>query len=276
MEEKVTAMDRSKLVLGVAIVPFLASLVMWFTATKPVVVAAREPRRPLAFRQYAVHLGEVRPSPVVGAQFEFINRSKNPVRITSIKPSCGCLVTKIIDPRSEYRPGEFGMFHASLATANEAPGPHDYTIQVAYDDGAPHEETVRLSLTLPKPTVRLEPSEMYFYQLTGEADSRVLHVVDHRQPALNVTGVAIVIGRDACPASLATARAEKPQTVDGTTQIPIRVDVAGSVPAHRLIAHVVISTDDPEFRTLKVPVLIQGPSQPVVPASAEARDETPR
>jgi hypothetical protein len=227
------------------------------------------PRPALAFHQYAVHLGEVPSGPSAGAHFEFVNRSDRTIRITGIKPSCGCVVTKIVDQRRQYRPGEFGMFQASLATANEQPGPHDYTITVQYDDGQPREQSVRLTLTLPAPTVQLEPRELYFYQLNGNADSRIVEVVDFRENALEIKDAELRLGHEKCPESIATATVLQPQpAAEGPSRLPIRIDVSGDVPPARLIAHLVITTSDDAFRTLKVPVLIQGPRKGVVPASA--------
>jgi hypothetical protein len=273
------AMDRVRTgLLAAGCLPMIAGLVAWARPAEPVPMAVPRPRPALAFHQYAVHLGEVAPAVAVGAHFDFVNRSNKPVRITGLKPSCGCLVTKIIDQRREYRPGEFGMFQASLATANEVPGPHDYNIKVSYDDGQPREETVRLTMTLPQKTVQLEPKEVFFYQLTGEADSKVVHLVDFRDPGekpFEVTNVELRIGREKCPDEIAMASIEASEKAPtGETRIPIRIDVSGDVPRQRFIVHVVISTNDPEYNLFKLPVLIQGPKE-VIPASA-TQLEAPR
>jgi hypothetical protein len=266
-------MDRARIgLLAAGCLPMMAALVAWARPTTPVPAAAPQPRPPLAFHQYAVHLGEVAPAVAVGAHFDFVNRSDKTVRITGLKPSCGCLQAKIIDLRKEYPPGAFGMFQASLATANEVSGPHDYTIKVSYDDGQPHEETVRLTMTLPQKVVQLEPREVFFYQLNGEPDSRIVHLVDYRDPGekpFEATDVELRIGRDKCPDEIAVATIEAAEkTATGQTRIPIRIDVFGDVPPGRMVVHVVISTNDPEFKRFKLPVLIQGPKEGVVPANA--------
>jgi hypothetical protein len=159
-----------------------------------------------------------------------------------------------------------------MSTPNEEPGFHDYTIRVAYDDGQPREQVLRFSLTLPEKTVQIEPSEIYFYQLNGEPDSRTIEVADYREKPLEVTDVTMVIGAKPCPQEIAHAVAETPIVRDGEMRIPIRISVAGVLPSPRTIAHVVITTNDPEYRTMKCPVLIQGPTSAVTPASAEAPD----
>lgn len=263
-------MDRvRKALLALGILPLVASLAAWARPMSPVPMGPPLERPSLAFEQYAVHLGAVAPAPAVGANFSFINRSEKVVRITGLKPSCGCVVTKVVDQRKDYRPGEFGMFQASLATANEKPGPHDYTIKVSYDDGQPREQVVRMTLTLPEPTIQLEPTEVYFYQLNGEPNSRIVHVVDYRRHSLEVTSVQMQMGREPFPTKLATAELlPAVKTEAGLTRIPIRINVSGDIPPTRMIPHLIIKTNDPEFATLKLPVLIQGPKAAVVPASA--------
>lgn len=266
-------MDRARTGLLVAgCLPMIAGLVAWARPAAPVSIAAPVPRPPLAFHQYAVHLGEVAPAPYVGAHFDFVNRSMNRVRITGLKPSCGCVVAKMLNPKQEFGPGEFGMFGASIATANEVPGPHDYTITVSYDDGQPHQEIVRLSMTLPQKVVQFEPREVYFYQLNGEPDSRVVHLVDYRDPGekpLEVTNVALLRGNERISDEIAMATVEATQKApSGETRIPIRIDVSGDMPPGKMWFSVVLSTNDPEYRLFKLPVEIHGPRQEVIPASA--------
>jgi len=270
-------MDRiRKALLGVALLPFCGAVFAWFSPSQPELVASAAPRPALGFRTYAINKGDVPPAPFIHTSFDFVNQSDRPVRISTVTPSCGCLVTKLVENQREYDPGEYGMLQVSLPTANEVPGPHDYTIKIAYDDGQPREETLRLTMNLPEPIVRVEPSEIYFYQLTGDADSRDVVLVDPRDSPLKITDARLVllIGQEACPAELATVTIEESKSTNGETRIPVRIHVAGSVPPTRTIAHLVISTSDPDFKTMKVPVLIQGPTRPIVPAAAEVPAES--
>ncbi|MBX3443119.1 MAG: DUF1573 domain-containing protein [Planctomyces sp.] len=263
-------MDRVRSLLMLAAgAPFAAGLFAWARPAAPVAMTPPPAKPSLAFHQYAVNLGPVRPSPYVGAHFDFVNRSDKPVRITKLTPSCGCVVTKALDQRREYGPGQFGSIQASVATANESAGPHDYTIRVAYDDGQPREQVIRLSMELPEPTVSIEPREVYFYQLNGEPASRVVHVVDHRPQPLEIRSIQMALGQDPCPDTLAVATLEPVEFDEHRhARFPIRIEVAGDVPPTRIVAHVIIQTNDPQFSVLKVPVAIQGPTPAVTPASA--------
>lgn len=221
-------------------------------------------RPPLAFDQYVVNFHEVPVRPEIDAFFQFTNRSEKPVRITKIVPSCGCLNPRLYDGKETYEPGERGRFTLVVKTAREQPGPKEYTARVQYEsEGIAYEETMALRLVLPKHKITVEPSEVYFYQLTGQPDSRTIHVVDTRGGRLEVKKATI----NSSDARVTLGRAELDD--DGRRRFPIRIDVAGEVPPGRNVAIIEIETSDAEFSLLKVPVLIQGQANGVVPASAE-------
>jgi len=228
-------------------------------------------RPPLAFDQYVVNFhDQVALRPVIDAYFQFTNRSDKPVRITKIVPSCGCLNPRLYDGKETYAPGERGRFTLAVKTAREQPGPKEYTAKVQYEsDGKFFEETMALRLVLPKHKITVEPSEIYFYQLTGQPDSRTIHVVDTRGGKLEVKGATV----NSPHARVRVGNVEVDD--DGRRRFPVRIDVAGEVPGGRNVAIIEIETSDAEFATLKVPVLIQGPTNGVVPASAEVSGPLP-
>lgn len=215
-------------------------------------------RSPLVFSQYAVNLGEVPATGVVPAHFDYWNRGDQPLEITELTPSCGCLAPRIVDNQRVLQPGERGRFYVSVKTANETPGPKDYTVQVKYKDEQPREEIVRFHLDVPERKVTVTPSEVYFYQLTGQPDSRTIRVQDHRGKRLNVTDVQVT-------SELATVTKGKAREgEEGAWENEIRVDVPGHVPAGRKIALIKIQTDDDDYPLITVPLLIQGPEKPTV------------
>lgn len=208
---------------------------------------------PLAFEQYAVNLGEVALRPVIPAHFDFTNTGDAPVTITKFDPSCGCLNPQLVGDKKVYAPGERGRFYVSVRTANESAGPHAYTVGVHYADSRPHEDTVTFRLALPERKVSVEPPEIYFYQLTGEPDSRVIYVTDYRGSGLEVLEAS-------CSLDFVTVEAlPREQDEEGNPRTPIRISVAGDVPPGRVIRAVKIRTNDPEFEQLHAAVLVQGP-----------------
>ncbi|QDT56781.1 hypothetical protein Pan44_48410 [Caulifigura coniformis] len=267
-------MDRSRwILLSLVLSPCLASFVAWTSPAAPGAISGGHPKSALSFSQYAVNWKETRAVPSVRAHFNFRNTSDRPVKILSAKPSCGCVSANIVGFRSNaetaerykltYAPGEAGRIELALPTANEEAGRHEYTIAVAYNDGEDRKAELKFNVELPAKSVRLEPSELYFYQY-GEPLSRTLKVIDDRNKVLDVTDVRIEYHRprgqtpEVVSTDLAEATIEPSEiTPQGRRATPIRIDVAGDIDPVEKIAHVVITTSDPDFKVLKVPMLIQ-------------------
>ncbi len=221
---------------------------------------------PLAFAQYAIDFGEVPSMPVVHAHFDFINRSDVPVEILGLKPSCNCLNPTLMGGRTTYAPGEAGRFHIQVRTANEPAGKQDYVVELDYKDTLDHVHTEALifRVTLPVLKVTVEPSEVLFYQLSGEAGSQTIHVTDFRDRPLEVSEVVC----DSPHASF-----EVGETIvdeEGRSTIPITINIPEGIPPMREITFINIHTTDEEFSNLQVPILIHGPlqSQEILPASS--------
>lgn len=219
-------------------------------------------RDQLIFSQYALNLGTVRPTGTVPAYFDFFNAGETPLKILSLKASCGCLAPRLIDEKTVYAPGEHGRFYISVKTANESPGEKDYTVDVQYDNGEVKNRSVSFQLTIPEKKVSVVPSEVYFYQLTGKADSREIVVEDHRGKALNILDVS-------CSSDHAAITLGEKIIEGNSAKTPIRIDVPGDVPSGRSTAVLTMRTDDPEYAVIKVPILIWGPEKGVQPVNAE-------
>lgn len=219
-------------------------------------------RDQLVFSQYAVQLGEVRPTGTIPAHFDFFNSGETPIEIVKLEPSCGCLAPRLYDDKKVYGPGEHGRFYVSVKTANETPGPKTYTVKVKYDDGEPRERLVSFKLTIPEKKVSVTPSEVYFYQLDGSADSREIVVTDHRGRNLTITNVI-------CPTEFASVTLGTKIVEGQVSRTPIRIDIPANVPSGRNTAVLTIETDDPDYSTIKVPILIWGQESKIQQTSAE-------
>jgi hypothetical protein len=247
-----------------AAMPFLLALAVQAMPTRVTPIAAAPPRPPLVFDQYAVDYGHVLPRPVVSAWFQFTNTGRQPLTITSLEPSCGCLDPRLSRDRKTFHPGERGRFDVTVHTANEEPGPHMFTITVHYEDPQPRSETVVFRLNLPEQKVSVEPAELVFYQLNGDESEATLYVSDRRDGAIEVLS--------ATP-SLEGVSAEllPPETGDdGAQRVPVRIRVAGDYPSGPHKGFVRIETSDPEFFRLAVPVYVEGAG--VRPAGLKSGD----
>jgi hypothetical protein len=264
--------------LGLALLlPALISLAHSLASSPSQPAISGQPRPALAFDQYLFNMGEPPvPRAIHEAQFHFDNRSDRPVKITDIKPSCGCLTPKIVGfnaerrhvEQREFAPGEHGVLAMGIRPAKETPGEKSYTVAVTYDDGQPRTEVLEFRITLPKKKLTVEPNELYFYQVSGEPDSRVVVVSDFRDTPAQIKSVSMITGGakeqakplEGAAASLGTAT----RGADGETTWPIQVDVAPNLPSGQHTGWLAIETTDPENPTVKIPIVMFGREQATV------------
>ena len=255
------------------LVPAVLSLFHSMTSSRTL-AAVRGPDRPaLAFDQYMVNFGEPHPRSIHEAQFHFNNRSAHPVEVTDVKPSCGCLTPKLVGFDSERRheerkifaPGEHGVLAMGIRPAKEQPGDKSYSVTLSYNDGQPRTETLEFRITLPKKKLTVEPNELYFYQLSGEPDSRVVMVRDFRdQPARVVSVEAVTAGRKSQAEPLpgvTVVLGENTPGADGEASWPIQINVGPDLAPGRQDGWIVITTDDTETPLVKIPILLFGKEQ---------------
>jgi len=252
---------RIAIIVGMGL-PFLLAICLTQRVPVGKSVEGSIERPALAFSTYQNHIGQVSATGTIPVRFEFCNRGDGPVEIVELKPSCGCLAPKMMDNIKTLQPNQWGRFFATINTANETPGDKDYTIDVKYRaDKELHHQTVRLQLIVPERKVTVVPSELYFYQLSGKPDSRTIKVQDHRGTQLTVLDAQL--NSDLASVELGKGHA----TENGVWETNVRVDVAGVVPNGRKIAMMTLTTDDPDYPQIKLPILIQGPTGNIVPAS---------
>lgn len=214
------------------------------------------PQRPsLAFHQYLVDLGAVRPTGELAARFSFSNMGSETVVIQEIIPSCGCL--KPMTKQKTYLPGQTGDFLARIHTANEAPGPREYTLRVKYTDPEPREELLTFRVKLPENQVLIRPHSLIFLQLNGNESTQDVTITDQRSRTLQLQNV--VTSNPFVKAELG------PKSIDdqGRLQQKVKITVSGKVPSRRFHTLISVTTDDPGYRTLTIPLMIQGPTPSV-------------
>jgi len=239
------------------VLPFLLALVAHSASPRPRKIVAAPARPALAFDQYLVDLGPVAPSEEVRAHFDFTNRGKAPVTVTALVPSCGCLQPQM--KKKSYRAGESGNFVVRVQTANENSGLKEYTVTVKYTDPEPREVDVIFRVVLPDNQVFVRPRALAFYQLgeqksaTGIAPQKI-EVTDRRDRHLKITRVE-------CSRDIAQIALDEPEIDgDGHWLGRLTVTVPNRLPPGRLEAVVRIFTDDPDYKVLRVPLIIEGGS----------------
>jgi hypothetical protein len=240
------------IVAAAAAVPFLLSLIARAGGVSPHPMTAPPVRAALAFDQYLVDMGEVVPSEEVFAHFGFANAGKEPVTITELVPSCGCLQPQL--RKKDYAAGETGHFVVRVQTANQDAGPKEYRVKVRYTDPQPREAEVLFRVVLPDNKVFVKPRALAFYQLNGQPTTQEIEVIDHRPEGLVLQAVR-------SSTELASAELGDPE-VDDQNRLKwrVKITVLGTVPPGRRDGVVTIITNDPDYPRLRVPLVIHGPA----------------
>lgn len=241
-------------ILIFAVVPLMA-VVAWATpdSTHPVNYPAASA---LSFAQHAIVHGEVAPKPVIEAVFRFTNTSSQPVEITELQPSCGCLNPQLsggyVDGESRrYAPGESGDFTIAVETANEPAGRQQYSVLVRSQSGTEEfHQVVRYAVTLPEKKLTLQPNALFFMQLQGEAASQSLSIFDPRPQRALITKLS-------CDHPLVHLE----QDASGDAVTKVLVSVATGLEPGEAKTHIRIETNDPEYPVIRVPILLRGPKQ---------------
>ena len=236
---------------------------------------AAAPLKGLSFDQHHVDLLEVDPQPTIPVYFRFTTQSSGAVKILKLTPSCGCLHPRLFMgeeqflPKSEsvtFESDTEGGIYVSVSTANEEPGPHDYSVEVDYDDGQLRKELVTFHLVIPEQKILVEPNQLVVYQLDGAEATREVRITDARGGELEITKA--YWSREIVGADLQIGARVK--TSDGYWSIPVEVSVAANVPSDLQRAFLVLETNDAEYPQIRLPVMLQGRPASIQQVSAES------
>lgn len=141
----------------------------------------------LAFAQYAVDLGRVRPADELRGTFRFRNAGDKPVTITEIKPSCGCLMPRV--DKKTYASGETGQITLRMQPANEEPGAKEFYCDILYTDSQPRTDRLTFRLHLPEQRLSVRPSALIVYQLSDQPTTQPIFVTDSRGHEVEILGI---------------------------------------------------------------------------------------
>ena len=248
--------------IAVAALPFAAALGFRCVPHTPQ-QAADSPSRPaLVFDQYFVNLSEMHNTARVEALFHFKNCGKSPARITNLEPSCGCLNPKL--EKRAYLPGEDCEFSLNVLTTRERPGPHDYELKIDYEDPEPRSVTVAFKIVVRR-EVTVRPSQLLFYQNGSQEAQRTILVTDMRPKPFRVTGAT-------CKSpSVKVSLGQPIDDPDGGRETAVVITVAAQVPAKGEQATVFLSTDDPRYPRIPIPVWIRDIRMSTIQPASGAR-----
>ena len=234
--------------------PCFVSIGFRQAGARPTESAGVVDRPGLTFDQYAVNLGKVPAAKVVQARFGFRNTGAEPVTITKLEPSCGCLQPKI--EKTTYAPGEAGTFYLRSDAATQESGPKEYWLTVNYEDPEPRQTKLLFKLELPEQRVTISPRALTFYQFSDQPTTQTFTVSDFRHQPLTVL-------RASCKSRFVDVKVNPLSAEEKVAgpQAEIAVTVAGEVPAGLQEGVVKVETDDETYPTLWIPIQIVGKPQ---------------
>ncbi len=254
------------LLIAAAALPFAASLGFCSMERKPNPLRDSVERPAVVFDQYLVNLGEIHNTARAEAKFRFKNCGSFPVRITNVTPSCNCLSPKI--EKRAYAPGEISDFTLAVLTTHQTPGQHEYLVTIDYEDPQPRSVTVTFKLIIRR-EVTLSPGQLIIYQ-NGHTDTeQKILLTDMRPKPFHVTSAY-------CRSKL--VKVELGKTVDdpeGGRETTVVVRVAAQVPAAGEDCSVYITTDDPHYPKIPVPLRIRDVMAKTPPAESETHAALP-
>lgn len=145
-----------------------------------------------------------------------------------------------------------------VRSANEKPGPHEYTCQVLYDDGQPREAEVRFKISLPEERVEIRPRSLIVYQFGKDPTKREITITDFRaapegRPLARLEVLEAVCTLKWVEVTIAEAQVDE----FGQRQQKIAL-VITDVPPGTHDGSIIVRTNIPEYAELRVPLRVDG------------------
>ena len=126
---------------------------------------------PDSHRSLSVHLLPYVEHAHLYRQYKFTNTGNKPVKIESVRTSCGCTTAAL--SKSEYAPGESGDIEAKFTFSGRT-GKQEKTILVATSD-APEQPTILKLHVYIQEVVKIEP-EVVLWRVGEQPDPKAIHI----------------------------------------------------------------------------------------------------
>jgi hypothetical protein len=252
---------RGIILWTLALLPLAGAVLAHRQESSPTLSIARPELPALAFDQYLVDLGPVQPAAEIEAKFFFRHRGHRTVKILELKPSCGCLQPRL--HKTEYNPGEGDGLTLRIQPANEAPGKHEYTVDIKYLDPEPRETRLTFRVQLPEKGISITPPALMVFQFGSKETVQQIRITDTRDEDWKVMGVTVTLP------FVKVSVGEPVRTESGALEVPLEATVAATVPPGRRRGLITVFTDNQQYPELKIPLMIQGPESSDEGDSAE-------
>lgn len=200
---------------------------------------------PLVAETAELKLGDIKAGAPLAAEFVLSNRGTVQLHLEKLEASCGCSRAEF--ERSLLRPGESCRLTVSINTLAQAAGPWAWTAAMHYreGDGQPARALpLRLTGTLIR-EIEITPPGLAFGLAAGEL-SQTLTIRDTRPAPLAIRTIAT------SSPHLAVERAANAPA----GMLAFKVTVRDQAPAGESNEVIELTTSDPAYPTLRIPVRI--------------------
>jgi hypothetical protein len=217
-------------------------------------------RAELECKSSVVDKGEVRSGLPLAHRFTIVNRGSEPLEVTDVKPSCGCLAPKL--EKRGLQPGESTQLLLEINTLTQPAGINSWRVTLRYKS-SPVEQELPLYISARIVTeITVEPPSLAIY--TDTSISHEIVVIDRRTEPLIVRAV---------PTSsphVRTRLGELHRDAAGHWRRAIQVEVLEDCPEGTHQETLRICTSDPLYSELTVPFTIVKRARRLVSAAPAA------
>jgi len=217
---------------------------------------------PLQSREAIVDRGEVKAGMPLVQKFALTNSGQTAIGITELNAGCGCVRPRV--SKKSLQPGESTELEVEVNTLSQNVGPNVWKLDVRYQHGPEGQRMFSsLELKIQGKIVReiaVEPVSL-FLSIEREA-THIVTVTDRRIKPIK-------------PLTITSARCESKHvkldlTATGANRLgqqiqQVHVTVLETCPPGHFMENLLLLTDDPEYRELRVPLMVtrRAPGQAV-------------
>lgn len=172
------------------------------------------------------------------ADFDFTNRSNQPVTVSKYEATCSCMSVKIQDGKLIYAPGESGTLRAEF-DMNNFTGSVDKVVAVWLDRDPPDKPSLSLTVRVHIPVlVSLTPKTVK-WDVDGKGEPQTIHITMNHNRPIRITSVTT--SSDAFKQELKTVEDGKiydliitPLAIHSPGLGIIRIETDCDIPKHRI------------------------------------------
>lgn len=217
-----------------------------FTGVLWGLIVAGAVRADLHCEQPQADASTVRGGQPLAHRFRFVNRGPDPVVITDLRPTCGCLTPRLEQRR--FQAGEAGTLLLEVNTLAQPEGPASWGVRLLYRAGEVEGELPLVLKARVQSEITVQPASLTL--TTETALGHEITLIDRRRRPLTIMAVQTKAPQ------LHTRVGEARRDPAGYWVRPIALEVGADYPEGRHEEELHLFTSDPDYRELRVPLTV--------------------